>query len=156
MRIETLMEEQRAATGFTHRFTVDYTDLTSFAALTATLQLLNDLTARHLVSKAAFELETAFAGTSITNLALDVGYDLASGTDDPDAFLDAYELCGAATEILAGDGNGVVFATLRTGYANQEEMDIEVLFTAVGANLSALTAGRVHIYLAVNDLKALR
>lgn len=155
MRKEVFTLEQQALTGFTHRFTIDYTDCTA-AALTQTFQLIDDLPARHLVQAAAFELETAFAGTSITNLALDVGYDLAAGTDDPDAFLDNYEIAGAATEILAGDGNGAVFATLRTGYASQEEMDIECLLTAVGGNLSGMTAGKVHIYLKVVDLTKLR
>lgn len=155
MRVETLMEEQAANSGFTHRLTLDYTDCTA-AATTQTFQFLNDLPRGHIVQAAAFELETAFAGTSITNLSLDVGYDLASGTDDPDAFLDAYEIAGAATEVLGGDGNGAVFATLRTGYFNQEEMDIEVLLTATGANLSAMTAGKIHIYLKVVDLRKLR
>jgi hypothetical protein len=156
MRIETLMEEQAAATGFTHRFTVDYTDLNTTAGLTKTLQLLNSLPARTLVSKAAFELETPFDGGAISAIAMDVGYDLGSGTDDPDAFLDNYEVALDATEILAGDGNGAVFATLRTGYAAQESMDLEVLFTSTTTNLDALTTGKVHIYLAVTDLRKLR
>lgn len=149
------MLEQQANSGFTHRFTIDYTDCTA-AATTQVFQLIDDLPRGHIVQAAAMELETGFAGTSITNLVLDVGYDLASGTDDPDAFLDGYEIATAGTEILAADGNGAVFATLRTGFANVEEMDIECLLTATGANLSAMTAGKVHIYLKVVDMRKLR
>lgn len=156
MRIETLTLETEASTGFTHRFTVEYTDLNTVAGLTSTVQLLNTLPARTLVHKAAMELETPFVGASITNLSLQVGWDLLAGTDDPDGLIVATELAGVATEILAADGNGAAFATLRTGFASQEQMDLEALFTAIGANLTALTAGKVHIYLAVTNLAKLR
>jgi hypothetical protein len=85
---------------------------------------------------------------------MQVGYDLAAGTDDPDAFIKATELL-AAGRILAGDGNGDVFATLRTGYAFQEAGDLEVLLTATGGNLSAMTAGEVRIYLQISKLASI-
>lgn len=156
MRREALTLEQQAHSGFTHRFTVDYTDLNDTAATTKTLQLLNSLPRGTMVAAAAFELETAFDGGATSALAMDVGYDLLAGTDDPDAFLDGYEVHVDATEVLAGDGNGAVFATLRTGYVSQEQMDLEVLFTATGANLTALTTGKVHIYLKVVELHRFR
>lgn len=155
MRREAFTLEQQAHSGFSHRFTVDYTDFTA-AATTQVFQLLNSLPRGTMVTAAAFELETPFDGGATSALAMDVGYDLLAGTDDPDAFLDNYEVHLDATEVLAGDGNGAVFATLRTGYVSQEQMDLEVLFTATGANVTALTAGKVHIYLKVVELPKFR
>jgi hypothetical protein len=82
-----------------------------------------------------------------------VGYDLAAGSDDPDAFLDNYEIHLDASEVLAGDGNGAVFATLRTGYAFQESAKITALFTATGGNLSVLTTGKVIVWLEVANIR---
>lgn len=146
-----LTEQERAATGFTHKYIIPYTDFTSIASTGGNV-VLESVTAGHMVTGGAFKLVTAFAGTSVTNVALDVGYDLAAGTDDPDAFIDNYEIAGAATEILYGDANGAAFATLRTGYCFLESADIECALTATGANLSALTAGEVHVYLGIVDL----
>ena len=58
-------------------------------------------------------------------------------------------------EILGSDGNGAVFATLRTGWYALEAADLEVLLTATGANLTALTTGEVHVYWAQSDTTAL-
>lgn len=146
--------EERSA-GFNWLFKIPYTDLTGTAGLTKTVTLLSGLGVGHIVQNAAFYLRTAYDGGATTNLALDVGYDLAAGTDDPDAILDNYEIHVDATEILAGDANGVIFATLRTGYAFQESASITALFTAVGANLTALTQGEVWIFLRVADLTKL-
>lgn len=147
MQINPLMEEQRHG-GLSHKVTLEYTDLNDTAATTKTLQVLNSLAAGHRVSCGAYRVLTAFAGTSITVLTLDVGYDLASGTDDPDAYLDAIDLLTAAS----GDANGAVFATLRTGHVNNVSMDIEALVTATGANLTALTQGKVEFYLGLEKL----
>lgn len=159
MQSISLGTTEERTSGFTHLWKVTYADLSDTAGLTKTLQLIGSsqsgVAVGDFVTNAAMYLKTAFVGASVTNLALDVGYDLAAGTDDPDAFLDNYELAGVATEILAADGNGAVFATLRTGYAFQEAGDIEALFTAVGANLSALTAGEVWIFLGIARLPKL-
>ena len=155
----SLQTTEERSSGFSHLWKIRYTDLNDTAALTKTLQLMgtaaNGVAVGDFVMAAAMYLRTAFVGTAVTNLAIEVGYDLASGTDDPDAFLDSYELAGVATEVLAADGNGAVFATLRTGYAFQEAADIEALFTAVGANLSALTAGEVWVFLRIVRLPKL-
>lgn len=139
--------------GWTHQFKIPYGDL-SAAATTKTVDLLT-LEVGDLVRNAAFYLPTAFVGPSVTNLSLEVGWNAATGSDDPDGLLNDYELAGVATEILAGDANGAAFATLRNGYAAQEAVTIGALFTATGANLSVLTAGEVWIYLNVSKLSKL-
>lgn len=153
MPLKPLMEEQAAASGFSHVYTVPYTELTDTASTTKTIDLLANLPVGTLVDKAALYLESGFVGASVTNLLCEVGWN--SAADDPDGLLAGYEIATAGTEILAGDGDGAAFATLRTGYAFVATGDIEAVFTATGANLTALTAGKVHILLHVVDMAAL-
>ena len=138
------------ATGFTHLFKIKHTDLTA-AATTQTLDLLA-LELGDYVNKAAFYLKTPFDGGATTNLTLDVGESL---TPDADAFLDGYELHADGSEVLAGDGNGAAFATLRTGFVALAAGSVQALFTATGANMTALTQGEVWIYLNVARLPEL-
>lgn len=149
MKVQNLMAQE--ARRFTHRIEIDFSDL-SAAATTKTLDLVTGLGVGDIVLGAAYKLETPFDGGATSALALDVGYDLAAGTDDPDAILDNYQIHLDSTEVLAGDGNGAIFATLRTGYAFLESAKITALFTATGANLSELTAGKVIIWLEIASL----
>ena len=146
------------AGGWTHYWKITNADCTA-GATTQTLQLLgsaqNGMAVGDIVRAAAFYLATPFAGTGLTNLTLQVGYDLAAGTDDPDAFIKATELLAAGSRVLAGDGNGDVFATLRTGFAFQEGGDLEALLTSTGGNLSAMTAGEVRVYLQISKLASI-
>lgn len=143
-----------ASVGYSHQFKISYKDLIDTAGTTKTLDLLT-LEAGDIVEKAAFWLPTTFDGGSTSALALDVGYDMATVTDDPDAFLDNYEIHEDASEVKAGDGNGAVFATLRTGFAAVEAGKVTALFTATGANLSTLTQGEVWVFLKVTKLAKL-
>lgn len=155
MLIRTLVAEEVRQNGFTHAITIDYADLVAKGAvLTGTFTLSSVLNGATIgkgvfVKEAFYVLETTFDGGATATLKLDVGYNLGSGTDDPDAYLDNYELHQDGTYVLAGDGNGAVFATLRTGHAFVETGTIEALFTVTGANLDALTQGKVHIFLSV-------
>lgn len=151
MKVQNLTQQE--SNRFTHRVEIDWTDLVGTAATTKTIDLLTGLGKGDIVLGAAFLLETPFDGGATSALALDVGYDLAAGTDDPDAFLDNYEIHLDASEVLAGDGNGAVFATLRTGYAFQESAKVTALFTATGGNLSVLTTGKVIIWLEVANIR---
>ena len=95
--------------------------------------------ARDIVRGAWFDLVTPFDGGATSELTVQFGYDLAAGTDDADAFIAATSVHLDATEILASNGTG-------TKLAAQEAFDLEVLFTATGANLSTLTAGQINLY----------
>ena len=142
---------EQARTGFTHKFTIDYNDLVAAgAAATLAIQLAPYAAGTALLA-AAYRLETAFDGGATSALALDVGHNGAS-TDDPDSALDNYEIHVDATEVLFGDGNGAIFATLRTGYCPLDAGYFEALFTATGGNLNALTTGKIHIFLKIVDL----
>ena len=140
----------QARYGFTHTVVITHADLSGTAATTKTIALAT-YTAGLGCTKAAYRLVTPFDGTSTTALALDVGHNGAT-TDDPDSILDNYEIHNDATDIAFGDGNGAVFATLRTGYYPLDAGTYEALFTATTANLTDLTAGEVNIYLRLEDL----
>lgn len=151
MQAEQLGVEMQARTGFTHKFTIDYTDLTALGAVTSGAVVLAPYTAGFILQLAAYRLETAFDGGATSALALDVGWNGAS-TDDPDGAIDNYEVHVDGTEVFYGDGNGAAFASLRTGYAALDAGTIEATFTATGGNLNALTQGKVHIFLRLVDL----
>jgi len=150
MKVTVLSNAQMAQMGFTHRFEIPYTDLTSTASTSVAISLATYAAGKG-VTAAAYKLVTPFDGGATSALALDVGHNGAT-TDDPDSILDNYEIHVDATEVLYGDGNGAVFATLRTGYFPLDAGAYEATFTATGANLTALTTGEVHIYLNIVDL----
>lgn len=153
MNIKKLSAEETRESGFTHKAVITHADLTA-AATTEALTILSGLGLGYLVRAAAFRLVSGFVGTDVTALKLDVGWNGAA-VDDADGLLDNYEIATAGTEILAGTGNGAAFAANITGFAPVEAATIEALFSATGANVSVLTAGEVHIYLAVSDLSKL-
>ncbi len=150
MKAYVFGEQESAATGFSHKFVIPYTDLTGTAGVTLAIPVLA-YTAGCFFDRAAYKVVTAFDGGATSALALDVGHNGAT-VDDPDSLIDNYEIHVDATEVLYGDANGAVFATLRTGYCALDAGNIEVTFTATGANLTALTQGEVHIYLRMIDL----
>lgn len=142
---------EQARTGFTHKFTIDYLDLVAAGAATTLTIDLAAYAAGTALLAAAYRLETAFDGGATSALALDVGHNGAT-TDDPDSALDNYEIHADATEVLFGDGNGAIFATLRTGYCPLDAGTYQALFTATGGNLNVLTTGKIHIFLKIVDL----
>ncbi len=177
MKIAELSAAQMARTGCTHRFEVTYADLTA-AATTQTLTLASILAAGTFVSNVCYKVVTLFSGGSTSDLTVQVGYDVATGTDDANGLLPAHSIHADATYILAGpspigdadtstvDGTygsdeSTVIASLRTKLdaatrsapkAFQEAGSLTALFTATTANLSTLTAGEVHIYARIAQL----
>lgn len=145
--------EERAATGFTHKFVIKWDDTDVDVASTSAVIVLAPYVSGTIVQRAAFRLATVFTdgGATMSSVKLDVGHNGAS-VDDADSILDNYELEATGTEILAGDANGAEFATLRTGFSAVEAGNFEATLTATGANLSTLTAGEVHIFLSIVHL----
>lgn len=157
---------------------IDYTDLNGTAATTKILTL-SAYAARHVIGGFSFDLITPFVGASITNLVLDVGYDGAT-VDLQTAFITGQELCAAGYRVaddgfLAavdtqtvdgtyGTAESDVINSLRTRVnalrlrtlAAQETGNITALFTATGANLSALTAGKIRLFFRQHNLRDFR
>jgi len=146
--VSPLPLEEQILTGCSHLAVIDYAKLAETAATSVTLTLSSG-SARDVIENVRFDLVTPFDGGATSALTIDVGYDLAAGTDDPDAFIDAVELHADGTEIVASIGTGLRYATL-------ESYSLTALFTATDANLTALTTGKVHVYFKLTPFTALR
>lgn len=151
--------QEQANSGFTHKLTIPYTDLTGTAGTAKTIALMT-LAAGQFVAGGAFYMSTTYTdgAATLSSLTLKIGLDFASGSptaDDDDCLLEATELEATGTEIIAKDFNGASFATKRTGEACCEAATMNAIFTSTGANLSTLTAGSVTIFLKVVDLTKL-
>jgi hypothetical protein len=133
MNIEVLSLEERIKTGCSHRAVIDYTDLSSTASTAATLTV-GALAIRDIISFAWFDLVKTFDGGATSAMTLSFGYTGATTT-----FVNAAVVHEDGTEILSSVGTG-------TRYAAQTAANLEVVCTATGANLTALTQGRVHVY----------
>lgn len=159
---ELMLEERIKFDGATHRIVIDYTDLTDTAGTAKTLQVLPYI-ARDIVRLKVFDLVKPFDGGSTSALNVIAGWNGGS-VDDANGLLEATELHADATEILAGAPNAdastvdgtygaqeqAVIASLRALFAGlqaQEAGNIELVFTATGANLTALTQGKLFLYL---------
>jgi len=141
--VTPLSWEERASTGFTHRFVIDYADFAS-GWTTATAYPLITLAAGQGVADAAFRLVTAFDGSG-TDLALTVG-----DGSDVDRFI--------VSKTVHNDGTAVTSwhekaTTLPHNYTSSDTVD--VIFTSTGGTLAALTTGEIHIFLKIVDLNKL-
>lgn len=153
--------EEQIKTGCNKRLDISYTDLNDTAGTAKTL-VVDPYVARDLIRNAKFDRVTSFDGASITSLVFKFGWNGAS-VDDDNGLIESTEICDAGTEILAGGGRvntGTVDSTfaqaeadvlnslraLYEGLQAQEAGNLELVFTSTGANLTALTAGRLLIY----------
>lgn len=122
----------------THLVKVSYTDLVGTAALTKTQELLS-CQAGQMVRSVWAKTKTAFAGGAISALGVEVGDD-----GDVDRNLASYSVFALGFKSIQPT------TTSPSVFASANGLD--ALFTAVTANLSALTAGEVWFYIFVVDL----
>ena len=127
-------------------WTIGYNDLASFAALTAAVTLLENpeggntttafnIPARGVILGIVVQPQTAFAGPAITSVTVSMGWTGGGAATLTPAF-NIFQAVAAntyqATNLFAPPGQ----TTANSLVAN---------FTAIGANLSVLTAGSVDI-----------
>lgn len=141
MRIEPLAWEETVKSGFTHVSKVLFTDLNTTASTAKTLQVFPDTgnnVSGLLVIKVATKIAVAFGVTSITALNVIVG---DSGSTN--RFLASQELVS---------GTPVAFKVGTVPFAYVTATHVDAVFTATTANLTDLSAGELHIFIAVCDL----
>lgn len=177
MKVEELGVEMMARTGATHKFTVTYEDLADTAGTALTQTLFDDGLAGMDVQFVGHRVIRQFDGGATSELTVAIGYDLASGTDDADGFQAATSVHADGspvdyTPVIIGDvatdtvdgtygtEESTVIGSLRTKLNSAlkqcrikfgEAFDIEAVWTATGANLTALTAGEVAFYFRIVD-----
>jgi hypothetical protein len=138
-----LPAETKAATGYTHKAIVDHTDLTETTANTAQSITLISLAAGDVVHSGAYKLVTAFQDTT------DAAFNTTAVTTNAagSALISATETNVNGTEVFykAHTATAPLTATSASTVAAS--------FAAMSAkSLSALNAGEVHFFFAVNKL----
>ena len=141
-----VLSNQERAQGYTHKYTIKYTDIDEGGGSTDTVTVsLGDTPTDFIISKAMLNVTTAFTGTGAMTVQV--------GTDgDPNNFITAITVLTAGPTISAA---GAAPVTLAGTFAIAADA-LEALFTnSSSGSPSALTAGELDIYLAMhsaNDL----
>ena len=140
---KTILSNQERALGFTHKYTIKYTDIDEGSGSSDTVTVsLGSTPTDFVISRAAINVTTAFAGTGA--LAVEVGTD-----GDPNNFITSITVMTAGPTISAVGGAPV---TLAGTFAIASDA-LEALFTnSSSGSPSALTAGEMDIYLAMHSL----
>lgn len=142
-RISPLSNQEEAGTGFSHKFTVLFSDIALAAAngTTDTVTVtIGSTPAKWYVSRALANVRTAFAGSG--GLTLAVGTSANTG-----GMIAATSVLAAGIINLAG--TVVANAAQSTGTS---AATLQLLFTnSTSGSPSALTAGAVDVYLNLQD-----
>ena len=140
---KVILSNQERAQGFTHKWTIKYTDIDEGSGSSDTVTVsLGDTLTDFVISRAAINVTTAFAGTGA--LTVQVGTD-----GDPNNFITAITVMTAGPTISAAGGAPV---TLAGTFAIASDA-LEALFTnSSSGSPSALTAGEMDIYLAMHSM----
>lgn len=150
MLVNKLPIEAAAVTGCNYEVVIDFNDFTDTAATSKTLTVT--IPADHWVRGGFHILETDFAAPSISTMTYTVG-----DGSDADLFMTSTEVETSGTEI---DGKGPTpgsgAAATPTGkyYASADTLDIA--FSATGANVDTLTAGKMRYFFSMVNLADLK
>lgn len=160
MQVIPLSNEERIKTRCSHLAIVDFSDLTDTAGAAKTFQVFPYIP-RDIVDFAFYDLVQTFDGGATSDLTVQFGYNGVS-VDDADSLIEAKSIHQDGTEILADAGSiagttvdgtygteeAAVIGSLRArrAIAFQEGGNLELVFTATGGNLTALTQGLLHVY----------
>ena len=139
---KSVLSNQERAQGYTHKYTIKYTDIDEGSGSSDTVTVsLGDTPTDFVISKTLVNITTAFAGTG--------GLSIQVGTDgDPNNFITATSVLTAGPLISA---IGAAPVTLAGTFAVASDA-LEALFTnSSSGSPSALTAGELDIYLAMHS-----
>tara|TARA_R110002050_G_scaffold210881_4_gene346999 strand:- start:576 stop:1046 length:471 start_codon:yes stop_codon:yes gene_type:complete len=139
---KSVLSNQERAQGFTHKYTIKFTDIDEGSGSSDTVTVtLGATPTDFVISKAMVNVTTAMAGTGA--LTIQVGTD-----GDPNNFITATSVAAVGPIISA---IGAAPVTLAGTFAAASDQ-IEALFTnSSSGSPSALTAGELDIYLAMHS-----
>ena len=137
-----VLSNQERAQGYTHKYTIKYTDIDEGSGSSDTVTVtLGATPTDFVISKAMVNVTTAMAGTGA--LTIQVGTD-----GDPNNFITATSVAAVGPIISAVGAAPVTLAGTFAAASDQ----IEALFTnSSSGSPSALTAGELDIYLAMHS-----
>ena len=139
---KSVLSNQERAQGFTHKYTIKYTDIDEGSGSSDTVTVtLGATPTDFIISKAMVNVTTAMAGTGA--LTIQVGTD-----GDPNNFITATSVAAVGPIISAVGAAPVTLAGTFAAASDQ----LEALFTnSSSGSPSALTAGELDIYLAMHS-----
>ena len=139
---KSVLSNQERAQGYTHKYTIKYTDIDEGSGSSDTVTVtLGATPTDFVISKAMVNVTTAMAGTGA--LTIQVGTD-----GDPNNFITATSVAAVGPIISAVGAAPVTLAGTFAAASDQ----IEALFTnSSSGSPSALTAGEMDIYLAMHS-----
>ena len=138
-------------TGYTDKREIDFSELTAASTSQTVTYTVNP---GDVVVNCGHSIETNFDGGATSDLTLTVG----DGTD-PNGMLTAVIIHEDATEVAYSTNTGILLVGDETvGCARQVPYlvadTIDLLFTATGANMTALTQGRVTVWFTILRLNS--
>ena len=139
---KSVLSNQERAQGFTHKYTIKFTDIDEGSGSSDTVTVtLGATPTDFVISKAMVNVTTAMAGTGA--LTIQVGTD-----GDPNNFITATSVAAVGPIISAVGAAPVTLAGTFAAASDQ----LEALFTnSSSGSPSALTAGELDIYLAMHS-----
>jgi hypothetical protein len=149
MEIRKLAPQTAQFLGANVEVIIDHEDLTA-AAVTQTVQIFpvagSLVPAGTKANAMGYHLDPPFDGGATSDLTLQIG-----DGDDPNRYLTAHSIHEDGTEV----DYGPVGLPVTQPHVYSAADGIDALFTATGANVSVLTAGKLRIYLKVDDISKL-
>lgn len=142
-KITVCSEQEKANTGFSHKFHVDYSDIAFGTGSTDTVTMtLGTTPASWVIDKAAVNVTTAFAGTSAMTI-------IVGTTSVTNALIASTSILTAAQIIPSNGMNTVNTPASAKGVS---ALNLSATFTnATGLSPSSLTAGALDIYLSIGN-----
>ena len=139
---KSVLSNQERAQGFTHKYTVKYTDIDEGSGSSDDVVVaLGNTPTDFVISKTLVNTRVAFAGTG--------GLSIQVGTDgDPNNFITATSVLTAGPLISA---IGAAPVTLAGTFAVAADALIATFTNSSSGSPSALTAGELDIYLAMHS-----
>jgi len=139
---KSVLSNQERAQGFTHKYTIKFTDIDEGSGSSDTVTVtLGATPTDFIISKAMVNVTTAMAGTGA--LTIQVGTD-----GDPNNFITATSVAAVGPIISAVGAAPVTLAGTFAAASDQ----LEALFTnSSSGSPSALTAGELDVYLAMHS-----
>ena len=139
---KSVLSNQERAQGFTHKYTIKYTDIDEGSGSTDDVVVaLGDTPTDFVISKTLVNTRVAFAGTG--------GLSIQVGTDgDPNNFIAATSVLTAGPLISA---IGAAPVTLAGTFAVASDALVATFTNSSSGSPSALSAGELDIYLAMHS-----
>lgn len=147
------VEHQGVAVSLCHKVRVNYTALTGFAATTGDVTLWT-LPKGTIVERVIAKINTTFTGGAVSDCDFTIGR--SAGGAEYLASFDVDTAAIMAGSVIAEVGTQLKNATLAdvavTSNAFDATTTVQMRATSVGANLSALTAGQMDVWIIVKAL----